>query len=85
MTIAAKFASICAACHKPIRVGDKIEWSKGSPATHARLQDCAAAPVASMADRPTSRPARPSYSRRTSTYSRACGAAGCVNGCTDCA
>lgn len=34
MTITAKYAGHCAKCGKDIRVGDKIEWSKGSKPEH---------------------------------------------------
>jgi hypothetical protein len=35
MTITAKYASKCARCGGQIQVGEKIEWSKGSPAMHS--------------------------------------------------
>ena len=40
MIITAKFASTCPKCSKPIAVGTKVEWEKGSKATHV---DCSAA------------------------------------------
>lgn len=44
MIITAKFASTCPACSKPIAVGAKVEWSKGSKAAHV---DCSAVAPAS--------------------------------------
>lgn len=35
MTITARYAATCPCCAAPIRPGDQIEWSKGSPARHA--------------------------------------------------
>lgn len=46
MTIVAKFPSRCACCGGSIQPGDKIEWSKGQPARHAR---CAAKPARAAA------------------------------------
>lgn len=40
MTITAKYSSKCATCGGAIRVGEKIEWSKGSPARHAAEGMC---------------------------------------------
>jgi GTP cyclohydrolase FolE2 len=34
MTITAKFASVCPCCTARITPGQKVEWSKGSPARH---------------------------------------------------
>lgn len=52
MTITAKYAATCPCCNRPISVGDKIEWSKGSKARHAACaasgsQSATAAPRAS--------------------------------------
>jgi hypothetical protein len=44
MIITAKFASTCHCCLKPISVGSKVEWSKGSKAKHVT---CSGASVAS--------------------------------------
>lgn len=50
MTITAKYAATCPCCNRPINVGDRIEWSKGTKARHAA---CAAvgAPVSSARPR----------------------------------
>ena len=67
MTITAKYAATCPACHLAIAAGSKIEWSKGNPAKHSA---CAASPVA-----PTARVA-PAQNRAARYYggsrSRAC-------------
>jgi hypothetical protein len=34
MTITARYAATCATCHQSITPGQKIEWSKGTPARH---------------------------------------------------
>lgn len=34
MTIVAKFKSVCPCCSKPIRVGERVEWERGSKAMH---------------------------------------------------
>lgn len=46
MTISAKFPSRCACCGGNIRVGEQIEWTKGSPAVHA---GCVGKPIAAAA------------------------------------
>ena len=51
MIIIAKFASVCPCCSAPIAVGSKVEWSKGSKATHA---SCGAAPAAATTREPLS-------------------------------
>lgn len=52
MTITAKFASVCPCCGARIVPGTKVEWSKGSPAKHAKCPS-AATPV----DAPSGEPA----------------------------
>lgn len=57
MKIPAKFSSVCPACGFRIRVGDEVEWERGSPARHA-VCPAAERPKATppkMADRPKSR------------------------------
>lgn len=56
MTITAKFAAACSCCSVPIRPGDSIEWSRGTPARHAACKPGAA---------PT---AQPATAARKSTY-----------------
>jgi len=51
MTITARFPSTCSACHQPIALGAKIEWTKGSPARHTT---CSAASSATKTRRPSS-------------------------------
>lgn len=49
MTITAKFASVCPCCNNRIRVGEKVEWSKGNKARHVK---CAAVVESSMPRKP---------------------------------
>lgn len=49
MTITAKYAATCPCCKSSIRPGDKIEWSKGSPAKHATCPAPAPAPARATA------------------------------------
>jgi hypothetical protein len=46
--ITAKFASTCPCCGKPIAVGSKVNWSKGSKGTHV---SCGSAPTSASASR----------------------------------
>jgi len=39
MTITAKYPSKCAACGGAVAAGERIEWSKGSPARHTECPD----------------------------------------------
>lgn len=43
MTITSKFPGKCDACGGPIKIGDKIEWSRGSKPRHETINQCAAA------------------------------------------
>ncbi len=52
MSITAKYATTCSACHGTIAPGQKIEWTKGSPVRHT---SCGSAPVAA------SKPATPGH------------------------
>jgi hypothetical protein len=53
MIITAKFASTCPCCSKPIAVGSKVNWSKGTKASHVSCgaSSVASAPVASSTRR----------------------------------
>jgi hypothetical protein len=53
MTITAKYPATCTVCRTPVRPGDKIEWSKGSPVRHA---NCGGATTTTA---PARRPSRP--------------------------
>jgi hypothetical protein len=55
MIITAKFASTCLCCSAPIAVGNKVEWSKGSKATHVA---CAGKPAAASVRTAAPRSAR---------------------------
>lgn len=39
MIITAKFASVCRSCQRPINAGDRVSWSRGTPAVHAVCSD----------------------------------------------
>lgn len=74
MTIVAKFASRCTACHQTIAPGTRIEWSKGSPVRH---MTCGATGAAAAAPgRASSRHWDPTafagYGRPTGGYRKAC-------------
>lgn len=52
MTITAKYAATCPCCKSAIRPGDKIEWSKGSPAKHVSCASkTGSAPTTTVATR----------------------------------
>lgn len=61
MIIVAKYPSACACCPVPVRVGDRIEWSKGAPVKH---EACAAKPgtVKATATAPSTPPRTPARS-----------------------
>jgi hypothetical protein len=56
MIITAKFASTCPCCAKPIAVGSKINWSKGTKASHV---ECGSAPANATTREPLSVDGRP--------------------------
>jgi hypothetical protein len=59
MTITAKYPSRCAVCGRPIRVGDQIEWKKGSPAVHAACVGKAKAAAKTTRRPATTKPRNP--------------------------
>ena len=38
VTITAKFESTCPDCERPIKLGNKVRWRRGSPASHLDCQ-----------------------------------------------
>ena len=48
MLITAKFASVCRTCSKPIIIGDRVSWVRGSSAVHAACSEEGRAVVAAV-------------------------------------
>jgi hypothetical protein len=76
MIITAKFASVCPCCNSRIVPGNKVEWTKGSPARHTACGSAPAAALSSGSSRPRSRnwdsSAFAGYGRPRGAYRKAC-------------
>lgn len=70
MIITAKFASVCPCCNARIEVGSKVEWTKGSRASHVSCGRVTSSGAVVSASRPAYRARRP----RTARYCEGWGA-----------
>lgn len=73
MTITAKYAGTCKKCGGHISVGDKIEWERGTGASHCT---CPAAPATAKMAAIRRRPAPRSRPARKRLTCRSCGQSG---------